>query len=276
MLFVSFSIEILTWSFLASSLLLCRALLGLYQADGDVTAIRTVFSLAVLASLMVAVPFSALVTFKVPGTMARRLIEGLPSAGERVVGVARQMAEDFRVSVLGVLLSPSGVPFAYTVGGGESVMVVSRGLVGLLDGDEIETVIAHELAHVKNRDASLNTIVAVYRRVLFFDPLIRLLERAICRENEFSADEFAARETKKPLSLASALLKISSAQSGRNASAANFLGLSILGSGRIPRQPNVKERIDRLMRLASEFERDDLVGDTSGWSAVSRASPTSP
>jgi Zn-dependent protease with chaperone function len=260
---VSFAVEILTWSFLASSLLLCRAFQGLYETGADLTAVRTVFGLAVLVSLMVALPLSVFVTLKVPSAIARRLVEELPEAESGVFDLARPAAKDFGISALRILQSPTGVPFAYSVGGAESVMVVSKGLVTQLDKDEVETVLAHELAHVKNHDTALNTVVAVYRKVLFFDPFIRLMERAICSEKEFSADELSARETKKPLSLASALLKISSGQSGGRGSRVKIEGLSILGGSRFVRPPSVKQRIERLMELATELDQEALLHGAS-------------
>jgi Zn-dependent protease with chaperone function len=259
-LFASFAVVISIWSFLASSLLLCDAFIGLYQS-GEYVAVRTIFSLALLASLVVALPLSAFATFKVPGVITKRLTKELAEPDVAVIEMMRRMAKDFRISVLSVLQSPSGVPFAYSVGSAESVIVVSKGLTAKLDEDELETVLAHELAHVKNHDTGLNTIIAVYRKVLFFDPFIRLLERAIYSEKEFSADELSARETKKPLSLASALLKIGSAQSGSTGPRAKIEGLSILGSGKILRPPGVKERIERLIRLATQLEREDFVRD---------------
>jgi Zn-dependent protease with chaperone function len=253
-LFASFAVVISAWSFVASSLLLCRAFIGLYQAGGDLVAVRTVFSLAILFSVIVALPVSALVTLKVPGAITKRLVDDLGEPEGAIVDMARKMANHFGISILRILQSPSGIPFAYSVGGAEGVIVISEGLVTHLDNDEIETVLAHELAHVKNHDTRLNTIVAVYRKIMFFDPFIRLLEWAIHSEKEFSADELSARETKKPLSLASALLKISSAQSGGKGLEIKTEGLSILGSSKILRTPGVKERIDRLIRLATELE----------------------
>jgi Zn-dependent protease with chaperone function len=138
-------------------------------------------------------------------------------------------------------------------------------LVAQLDEDEVETVLAHELAHVKNHDNGLNALIAVYRTVLFFDPFMRILEGAIHGEEEFSADEVSARETKKPLSLASALLKISSAQSGEPGPKAKIQGLAILGRGKILRPPGVKERIERLIMLATELQREETLGRSASW-----------
>jgi Zn-dependent protease with chaperone function len=262
-LFASFAVVISSWSFLASSLLLCGAFIGLYQSGGDLVAVRTVFSLALLASLVVALPLSALVTFKVPRVIAMRLLEELREPEGAVVGMARKMANNLGISIFRMLQSPSRIPFAYSVGGAEGVIVVSRGLVAKLDEDEVETVLAHELAHLRNHDTGLNTIIAVYRKVLFFDPFIRLLERAIYSEKEFSADELSARATKKPLSLASALLKIGSAQSAGRGSPLKVEGLSILGSSKVLRPPGVKERVERLMWLASELEREESLRDVA-------------
>ncbi len=256
-LFFSFTIEMLTWSFLGSSLLLCQAFLGLYQTGGDLVAVERVFSLSVLVSMAVALPLSTLVTFKVPRAIERRLLEDLPVPGRDVVEVGKKVATNLGVASLRLLKSPSGVPFAYSVGGAEGVVVVSDGLLARLEHDEVETVLAHELAHLKNHDTWLNTMIAVYRRVLFFDPFIRLLERAIYSEKEFSADELSARETKKPLSLASALLKISSAQSG--GSPVKIEGLSILGTDKILRPPSVKLRIERLLMLSAELNGDSAL-----------------
>jgi len=262
-LFASFAVVIMSWVFVASSLLLCGAFIGLYQAGQDLKAVRTVFGAAVLASLVFAVPLSSFVSFRVPGEIARRLVAELAEPDAAVVRSAGKIAEALRVSALTILQSPSKVPFAYSVGGAESVVVVSKGLTTQLDEDELETVLAHELAHVKNHDTGLITVVAVFRRVLFFDPFIRLVERAIFGEKEFSADEVSARETKKPLSLASALLKISSAQSSGGGSGAKIAGLSILGSGKMLRPPGVKERVERLMRLTTEMEREEILRTSS-------------
>ncbi len=258
-LFVSFAMDVLTWSFIASSLILCRAFLSLYQTGGDLAGVETVFGLSILVSLVIALPLSAFVTFKVPGAVARSLMQGLPPPERAVTQAGLRTATGLGLTFPRLLQSPSGVPFAYSVGGAESVVVVSKGLVTNLDEDEVETVLAHEFAHLKNHDTALNTIIAVHRRILFFDPFVRVLERAIYSEKEFSADELSARATKKPLLLASALLKISSAQAGGRAPPVKVGGFSILGSGKIVRPPNVKLRIERLMMLAAELDRDALL-----------------
>jgi Zn-dependent protease with chaperone function len=259
-LFASFAVVISMWSFVASSLLICNAFLGLYEVNEGL-AVGTVFGLALLASLLIALPLSAFVTFRVPEAVTGRLLERLPVTKVAVTETADRIAKDLGVPAFRVLQSPSGVAFAYSVESAQSVMVVSEGLTSRLDGDELETVLAHELAHLKNHDSLLNTVIAVYRRVLFFDPFIRVLQRATYSENEFSADELSARVTAKPLSLASALLKISTAQSGSPPSKAE--GLSVLVSGKNLRPPSVKERIERLISLSDELGHERVSAKTA-------------
>ena len=133
-------------------------------------------------------------------------------------------------------IADMGVPNAFAVGRrGNGTVVVSRELIQLLDRDELEGVIAHELAHIDNRDvvmmvigqgiASVVGIVAQYivlfsgdnniadfflaiivgNLVQFF---VMLFVLAISRYREFVADADAKRIINRGDPLARALEKI--------------------------------------------------------------------
>jgi heat shock protein HtpX len=58
-------------------------------------------------------------------------------------------------------VADSRVPNSFTVGGPDNaVVVVSEGLLATLPEDELDAVLAHELAHVKNRDAAVMTLAS--------------------------------------------------------------------------------------------------------------------
>jgi heat shock protein HtpX len=107
----------------------------------------------------------------------------------------------------------------------------------LVSRDELEGVIAHELAHIKNRDMLLQTVAATMAGAisnlahfaLFFGgrsddedgspfaglamailaPIAAMLiQFAISRQREFKADAVGAQISGRPLSLANALLKL--------------------------------------------------------------------
>ena len=135
------------------------------------------------------------------------------------------------------------------VGGRRRTILVSRGLLELLEKDEIETVIAHELMHLKHHDAEFKVFSRVLSRILFFDPFSKFFDPAVHREREYLADEMGGRSTGKPAALASALVKIAN----RGTPAKATWGLSILGGagrGIFSRYPPLKERVHRLLLLS--------------------------
>ncbi len=120
---------------------------------------------------------------------------------------------------------------------------MTTGILQVLDFDELEGVLAHELAHVSNRDILISSIAAMIaaaltmlaRMAFWFGggdnresplgaigaiislvvaPIAAMLIRlAISRTREFQADETGAETTGRPMMLASALEKISAGTS---------------------------------------------------------------
>ncbi|HZC47447.1 MAG TPA: zinc metalloprotease HtpX [Nitrososphaeraceae archaeon] len=143
----------------------------------------------------------------------------------------------------------TNMPNAFATGKGRksSVVAVTTGLMDILDDpEELESVIAHELTHIRNRDVLVLTLASVFSTVAaylmqfgFYGGLYGggmgygrdrnsggtmiivivvsvlvwvisfLIIRAISRYREFSADRGAAQMTGKPVKLANALMKIS-------------------------------------------------------------------
>ncbi|WP_255151502.1 zinc metalloprotease HtpX [Halorarius halobius] len=141
-----------------------------------------------------------------------------------------------------VAVADSKVPNAFATGRSQksAAVCVTTGIMNTLNEEELEGVIAHELAHVKNRDVMVMTIASFLSTIAFLivrwgwlfgggrgrngnqAPVIVailaslvvwivsfLLIRALSRYREFAADRGGAVITGKPSALASALLKIS-------------------------------------------------------------------
>jgi heat shock protein HtpX len=140
-----------------------------------------------------------------------------------------------------IYLARTDQPNAFATGRSpeNAAIAVTEGLLQLLDRDELEGVIAHELAHIKNRDTLTMTVAATVAGAIsmlaqfgfffggsssrernplgplgvllavIFAPMAALLIRAtISRTREYSADRLGARISGKPMALARALRKI--------------------------------------------------------------------
>jgi len=240
--------SIFLWLFLGISLALCYASSEAYEYELE-AAVTTVFGRALLIAISAGLPLAILLRHISPKIVLRKARNLTPARGE--------IAESFEAlrKVMGVpaaqlRLSKTSLPISFAVDAGQPLIVISESLLSLLKKDELEAVMAHELAHVKNSDTMLKALVTAYKTALPHDPLIRLVEAAFHREREMVADESAALSTKRPLSLASALLKIYEAFPKSNLR--SYGTLSILGAASTltSRHPLIRDRINQLIRLA--------------------------
>ncbi|MCD6503457.1 MAG: zinc metalloprotease HtpX [Euryarchaeota archaeon] len=145
-----------------------------------------------------------------------------------------------------VAIIPTDIPNAFATGRNprNAVVAVTKGLLRVLDRRELRGVIAHELAHIKNRDTLIMTIsatvasaIAYIARILYWSSIFKSLSRsrdeggavyfllaiiaaitvpiaamlihlAISRTREYEADYRGATAIRDPISLARALEKI--------------------------------------------------------------------
>ena len=100
------------------------------------------------------------------------------------------------------------------------VVVLDADLATRLDDQELEGVLAHELAHVRRRDNLVALALSLVRDVVFFVPGGRWALRQLLVERELAADHLAVRATGRPGALAGGLLKVLEGSGSRHACAA--------------------------------------------------------
>lgn len=107
-----------------------------------------------------------------------------------------------------VRVAQDDVPFAYTFGLFQPIIVISSGLVAKYTPDEVHVVLRHEKFHATHAHALRGFVWELFCRVFFFLPLARDVSRYFATEREMSADAFAASTPAEKSSLASAMIKM--------------------------------------------------------------------
>jgi heat shock protein HtpX len=210
-----------------------------------------------------------------------------------LVGLVEQLARRAELPMPTVYVLETDQPNAFATGRNpeNSAVAVTRGLIQSCDSEELAGVIAHELAHIKNRDTLIMTITATLAGAIGFlsqfafffgggrdnrNPLgivgvllimilaplaAMLVQMAISRTREYSADRAGAMICGQPLWLARALQRIEQLARGvvnepaeRNPASAHLFIVNPLRMGGIDSlfrtHPPTADRVRRLRELA--------------------------
>jgi heat shock protein HtpX len=221
-----------------------------------------------------------------------RMYRAKPSDNSKLKGMVANIAKEAKIPAPAVYEMGGKAPNAFATGRNpkHAVVAVTAGLLDMKD-DEVEGVLAHEIAHIRNRDMLVSTMAATIGGAIaylaqigywmmftsdnresqggaiaivliaVFAPLAALLVRlAISRNREYGADKAGALLTKKPKALASALRKISeySEKSPMRGSSATE-NLWIVNpfhrdwfTGLFSTHPPIQRRIEKLEEMAGE------------------------
>lgn len=160
----------------------------------------------------------------------------------RLRNLVSEVADKAGIPMPDVYILPSTSPNAFATGRNpdHAVIAATRGLLDTLSDKELTSVLAHEAAHIKNRDTLIQTIAASIAGIIGFvasiarwsaifggiggdddggilgflmlaiiTPIVAtLLQLSLSRNREFLADRTAASFTGDPKTLASALKKL--------------------------------------------------------------------
>ncbi|MDO8290845.1 MAG: zinc metalloprotease HtpX [Parvibaculum sp.] len=220
------------------------------------------------------------------------------AAAPQLVRLVRQLSENAGLPMPAVYIMHQEQPNAFATGRNpeNAAVAVTTGLLNNLSTEELAGVLAHELAHIKNRDTLIMTITATIAGAIsmlanfafFFGgsrddnrtgiigtlalmilaPMAAgLVQMAISRTREYEADAMGAEISGRPLWLASALEKIEVAShrsinqaAERNpASAHMFIINPLHGGGRdrlFSTHPATANRIAKLREIAAGHARE--------------------
>ncbi len=242
-----------------------------------------------LIALLLAVVVN-LLSYWYSDTIVLKMYRARPSRHIEIENMVKKLCREAKIPEPKLYVIPTDAPNAFATGRdpAHSAVAYTQGLLRLKD-EEIEGVLAHEIAHIKNRDTLIQVMAATIAgaiayiaqwgywslffhgdsreqaniagiiAIVIFAPLAAMLLRlALSRSREYKADYQGALLTKRPRALASALEKISDYvrhKPLRNASSATS-HLFIVNPFRqdwfnslFSTHPPVEERVKRLREM---------------------------
>jgi heat shock protein HtpX len=207
----------------------------------------------------------------------------------QLYATVRRLAERGGIPMPRIYVIPSDSPNAFATGRNpqHAAVAVTQGIVRILNSDELEGVLAHELGHVRNRDILISSIVATIAGaisllsraamwgamlggrdrdrggnplamilVMLLAPLAAVIvQMAVSRTREFAADKAGAELSGKPMALASALAKLERGatavpmRSANEATAHQFIVNPLRGGGMASLFSTHPSTADRIARL---------------------------
>ena len=218
---------------------LMAAMTALFGAIGAMLGARSGMIIALLLAGVMNV-----VMYWTSSTMVLRMYRArtvAPSDAPELYAMVDRLRQRAGLPMPTVAIAPHAQPNAFATGRNpeHAVVCVTEGIMRVLNREELEGVIAHELAHIRNRDMLLQTFTATMAGAIanlanfafFFggrddedsNPFVglammllapiaaSLVQMAISRQREFKADAVGAEICGRPMALASALQKLDAA-----------------------------------------------------------------
>ena len=129
-----------------------------------------------------------------------------PGQFPKLDSILAKLSEIKGLPIPTVLLSAKDTPVIHTMG--RQALVLSTTTINMLDSEELEVVIAHELAHLTRQAHRVSQAALALRFLMFYNPVALLVSRRIINDNEKNCDDIAVHITGRQLALASGLLKV--------------------------------------------------------------------
>ncbi|MEW9669977.1 M56 family metallopeptidase [Ammoniphilus sp. 3BR4] len=115
---------------------------------------------------------------------------------------------DFNRPNQDILVINHDQPLAFSMGFRIPIIVLSTGLIDMLDGQELEAVVYHETFHQQNYDSLKTFALQLISQAMWYIPLTKWSYENYKIISELSADEYAVHKMGSELGLGSALIKL--------------------------------------------------------------------
>ncbi|MEA2338472.1 MAG: hypothetical protein QOE82_2479, partial [Thermoanaerobaculia bacterium] len=161
---------------------------------------------------------------------------------------ARRLAQALKLNRAVQLLESSAFEVPTVIGWLRPVVLLPATSLTGLSTEQMEMILAHELAHIRRNDFFVNLMQAVVETLLFYHPAVWWISNRIRVEREHCCDDVAVAVSGKPLVYARALtrleeLRVEDAQAFVSANGGSLIGRIRRLAGARAESPNAPSRI---------------------------------
>ncbi|RLE44915.1 protease HtpX [Candidatus Woesearchaeota archaeon] len=240
-------------------------------------------------ALLIAITFN-IITYFFSDKIVLAMYRAKPLKDESIKELIRSVAHKAKIPMPKPYVIPTMTPNAFATGRNprHAAIALTEGIISLLSKEELKGVIAHEIAHIKNRYILIQTIAATIATAISYiafmlrfaaftssrdrdsgnaiallalgilTPIIAMIiQLAISRAREYLADETGARIIKNPIALANALMKLEQANRlhpmrGNPTTSSLFIVNPFSARGLFTlfmTHPPIQKRVERLKRI---------------------------
>ena len=136
----------------------------------------------------------------------------------------QNLADEMQIQKKVQLVESALIKLPMVIGYFKPVVLMPLSTLTGLPQNQIEAILAHELAHIKREDYFLNIVQSMIEILFFFNPAVWWISSTIRKEREYSCDELAIEVCGDSLILANALIAIQQKLNSKPAFALAALG----------------------------------------------------
>jgi Zn-dependent protease with chaperone function len=186
--------------------------------------------------------------FKTDVLLADRLDNDSTRALQAMV---EQIAGKADCKVPKLLVVDREYPSPFVLGFFNPLLVVPQSLLPHLSDEELEALLAHEIAHMARWDNLYVWQAVLFRDIMFFNPVVIFIYNYLLKEKEKNCDDLAISITGRPAVFAEMLLKVYNLMQ-QNARSRNILANTIMQSLVGP-SSLFTERVERIVKLPQDY-----------------------
>jgi len=177
-----------------------------------------------------------------------KTLHAKPCENKKILKLVDTLSKEFHINTPKIYLydgAPNAFVFGYPL-----TIAIAKQLYELLNEQEFEAAIRHEIAHIKNHDIFIKPFLQGLRIFFFYNPIVHYISHQIMKNREILADASTFQTKKQKIALMEALIKINETSVFSTKSVSISQPIALLSYN--PAKLTLSERFSNLFSIASK------------------------